>query len=239
MTDDSTKSLKELQEVDLEMERLRRKVSEFEPMLSVVEEPADVLAGEVETLKGRLKEMKVEERKLEHSADDRRSRLKLLQERLKSVRNLREEAAVRAELDLLEAALEGDEQEALTLLDQIRRLEERLEEKESSLEEAKAEIEPRRQELLKQKAEAEAAFAQLEGHRTDLASSVPTKDLRSYERIRGGGRSVVVATLTPDGACGHCFGMVPLQLQNEIRRGAVSITCEACGVLLSAGEDES
>jgi len=44
----------------------------------------------------------------------------------------------------------------------------------------------------------------------------------------------VVATLTEDGACGACYGMVPLQLQNEIRRGSALLRCEACGVILTA-----
>ena len=180
--------------------------------------------------------MKVEERRLEHSADDRRARSKRLQERLTSVRNLREEAAVRAEMDLLRQALEGDEQEALTLLDQIRRMEDRLTEEEEALEEARASVEPRRLELMTERSEAQEELQRLEEDRSQFTAKVPSADLQSYERIKGGGRSVAVAALTPDGACGHCFGMVPLQVQNEIRRGAASVACEACGVLLSAGE---
>ena len=47
-----------------------------------------------------------------------------------------------------------------------------------------------------------------------------------------------VAELTVDGACGHCFSMVPLQEQNEIRHGEQLIRCEACGVILAAPEPE-
>jgi predicted nucleic acid-binding Zn-ribbon protein len=181
--------------------------------------------------------MRLEERRLEHSADDRRARSKKLQERLRSVRNLREEAAVRAEMDLLRMALEGDEQEALTLLDQIRKMEDRLEEEEVALEKARAAVEPTRLQLLQEQKAALEEFALLKEKRQSYAAQVPSPDLQSYERIRGGGRSVAVAPLTPDGACGHCFGMVPLQIQNEVRKGAVSLSCEACGVLLSAGEN--
>jgi predicted nucleic acid-binding Zn-ribbon protein len=239
MTEDSTGTLKELQEIDLQLENLKKRIAEYESLLVDVEEPAVALQQEVETLKGRLKEMQVEERRLERSADDRRARSKTLQERLKSVRNLREEAAVRAEIDLLRMALEGDEQEALTLLDQIRKMEDRLAEEEAALEAARAEVEPRRQRLLEEQETAAGELDALKEKRELFTSSVPSKDLKNYERIRGGGRSMVVAPLTPDGACGHCFGMVPLQLQNEIRKGSVSVTCEACGVLLSAGEDDS
>jgi len=239
MTEETSRSLRELQEVDLQIERLKRKIAEYEPMLEEVEAPALALEQEVDTLKGRLREMKVEERRLEHSADDRRSRVRTVQDRVKSVRNLREEAAVQAEMDLLKTALEGDEQEALTLLDQIRKMEDRLEEQEDALEEARAAVEPRRLQLLEDQKAAGEELSALQGRRQEYTEKVPGKDLQNYERIRSGGRTVAVAQLTPDGACGNCFGMVPIQLQNEIRKGLASITCEACGVLLSPGQEVS
>lgn len=237
MTEAREGSLKDLQEIDLQLEALKGRAAEFDPLLEEVEAPASALEEEVSTLRGRLQEMKVEERRLEHSADDRRVRSKVLQERLKSVRNLREEAAVRAEMDLLRMALERDEQEALTLLDQIRKMEDRLAEQQAALEEARAEVEPSRLRLLEEQKTVLEGYAVLKEKRQAYAAHVPPRELQSYERIRSGGRSVAVAPLTSDGACGHCFGMVPLQLQNEIREGAVSIACEACGVLLSAGDD--
>jgi predicted nucleic acid-binding Zn-ribbon protein len=236
MTEEKNGSLKDLQHMDLQLERLRRRASEFDPLLAAVEEPALAMEHEVTTLKARLQEMKVEERRLEHSADDRRARWKKLGERLKSVRNLREEAAVRAEMDLMRMALEGDEQEALTLLDQIRRMEDRLDEEESALEEEKATVEPRRLQLLEDQKNVLEEYRLLKEKREAYAVLVPSRERQNYERIRGGGRSVAVASLTPDGACGHCFGMIPLQIQNEVRKGASGLACEACGVLLSAAD---
>ena len=43
---------------------------------------------------------------------------------------------------------------------------------------------------------------------------------------------VVIAAVTADGACGHCFGMIPLQQQTEIRQARDLTRCEACGVIL-------
>lgn len=234
MMDETSGTLKELQDLDLDLEKIRDRIAEFEPLLAEVEAPALALDEEVATLQGRLHDMKVEERRLERTADDRRGRLKMLRDRLKSVRNLREEAAVQAEMDLLQRALEGEEQEALTLLDQIRKTEDRLREQEEAQEVARAQVEPRRAALLEEQREAEEGLARLESRRADYAARIPAPDLRSYERIRGGGRSVAVATLTSDGACGHCFGMIPLQVQNEIRSGRALVPCEFCGVLLSA-----
>lgn len=234
MSSQTRTSLKELQRLDQKIDAARKKVAEFDPLLEEVEEPTLALEAEVDTTRERVKEMKVEERRLELSADERRARLKKLQERLNEVRNVREEAAVRAELDMVRRALEGDEQEALSLLDQIRKLELRLDEQEESLEESRAEVEPRRQELLEERAEAETRLAELRERREEFVDEMDSKELRVYERIRSGGRGVAVAELTPDGACGHCFGMIPLQIRHEVEHGNEMIRCEACGVILAA-----
>ena len=241
MTDDSPGTLKGLQDLDLKLEKTRTRVDEFEPLLEKVEEPALELEQAVSETRARLEQLQREERHLERSADDRRSRVKKLQERLKSVRNLREEAAVQAELDLVRQTLEGDEQEALGLLDQIKKLELRLEELEREEKAARQAVEPRRQALLEERREARDELERLEGKREAYADSLDKGQRRAYDRIRGGGRSVAIAALTPDGACGHCFSMVPLQVQNEIKEGRSMVACEACGVILSPepGEETS
>jgi uncharacterized protein len=239
MMDESSGTLKELQDIDLLLEKARGRMAEFDPLLEELEKPALALEEEVATLKNRLKEMRLEERRLEHAADGRRTRAKMLQERLKSVRNLREEAAVQAEIDLLRRAFEGEEQEALTLLDQIRKMETRLAELELATKAARSEVEPRRAELTREQEAMAEELALLEDRRRVYAARVPGGELRNYERIRGGHRSLAVAALTPDGACGYCFNMVPIQIQNEIRKGTHLIACEACGVLLGPGEEAS
>ena len=215
------------------MEEVRERIAEFDPLLAEVDEPVLILEGEVTTTQSRLQEMKLEERRLELSADEKRVRMKQLQERLLSVRNIREEAAVQTESDMLRRALEADEQEALTLLDQIRKLEDRLEEAEAALKEAQATLEPRRRELLEGQEKAQAEFSTLEVGRAAYSSQVKTDELRVYEAIKAGGRSIAVSNLTADGACGHCFNMVPLQTRTEIGNGAEMIRCEVCGVILT------
>ncbi len=236
MMDEPSGTLKDLQNLDLEIEAIRIRITEIESLLAEVEEPALALEKEVVTHRKRLQEMQVEERRLERAADDRRARNKVLRERLKSVRNLREEAAVQAEMDLQQRALEGEEQEALSLLDQIRKLEDRIRETEGAIASARSEVDPRRDELMADQDRTQSQLSTLESRRASFAAGVSGDELQSYERIRGGGRSVAVTALTGDGACGHCFGMIPLQVQNEIRTGKALIPCEFCGVLLGPEE---
>jgi len=228
--------LRSLQKLDQEIAEARARVSAFDPILEQVAEPAAALEKETESVRTRLKEMKVDQRRLELSAEEKQGRLKRLQERLNGVKNLREEAAVRVELDIVRRALETDEQEIMSLMDQVRRSEEQLRELDERRAEAVQEVEPRRLELVREQTEARSTLEGLEERRKEYTSQVGDKELRIYESFRAGGRAVVVAVLTDDGACGFCFSMVPLQRQSEVRVGRELIRCEACGVILAPPE---
>jgi predicted nucleic acid-binding Zn-ribbon protein len=233
MTEQTRTALKELQEMDRGIRSVKDRIAELETDILDVDAPAQALEEEVETTRKRLKEMRVEERRVELSTSDKEARVEKLEERLNNVRNVREESAVRSEIDMVRQALARDEQEALSLLQQIRNLELKLEEQESALAQARVELEPRREELEGAREEARGELETLEAKRDAFTGEMPDDELRLYEGIRKGGAREAVATLTPDGACGNCFGVLPLQAQNEVRHGSSLIRCEVCGVILA------
>jgi len=233
MTDSAEASLLGLQKLDRLIDEATARMAAYEPQLEQIAEPVERLEAEVTGLKARLQELQLDERRLELSAQERRERLAKLQERLNGVRNLREEAAVHAELDLVRRSLEADEQEALSLLDLIRRNEERLGESSAQLEVAQAELEPKREEIVRLQKEIRAELDAYDAERAAYVEGVPLEERRLYERIKAGGRPAVVAAMTGDGACGNCFAMVPLQLQNEVRAGRRLTRCEFCGVIVA------
>lgn len=237
MTQQRRTALKELQKLDVRIEAARQEIRNFDPLFEEIEEPVLVLEGELNTSRNRLKEMRLEERRLELTSAEKRERLKKLEERLGSVRNLREEAAVSAELDMVRRSLEADEGEALNLIDSIRKGEERVTELETAHAEAVAIVDPKREEILAKREATKAELVSLESERNVFADGMNASELKVYDAIRGKGNRAAIAELTEDGACGHCFGMVPLQHQNEIRHGEALIRCEACGVILAAPEE--
>ncbi len=239
MTEQQRTALKELQKLDTRILETKERIQSFDPLFEEVEEPVLVLESELGTLRKRSQEMKLEERRLELSIDEKKDRLKKLEERLGSVRNLREEAAVSAELEMIKRALQNDEQEAFTLLDQIRKSDERIEELASAFEEARSMVEPKKEELLAERKRVQEELESLRTKRESFTNDIDDEELRIYDAIRGRTGRKAVAALTEDGACGNCYGMVPLQVQNEIRHGARLIRCEACGVILTAPEPEA
>ncbi len=234
--EETYQALLELQELDLRMEEAREQVRRFEPELEVLEAPVLAAEQEVESLRKRLDELKAEARRLERGAEDKQAQLKKYESHLDRVRNAREESAARAELDLIRKAIEADETDALTVLDQVRRTELKLDELEKKLATTRAEAAPRRQELLEGRDTAAKDLQVLEQQRENKLVRMNGNAARLYERIRGGKTTVALASLTADGACGHCFSIIPLQERNEIRRGEALHRCEACGVILYADD---
>ncbi|MYI05897.1 MAG: hypothetical protein F4059_00880 [Gemmatimonadetes bacterium] len=150
------------------------------------------------------------------------------------VRTVREEAAVQAELGLVRRALDQEEQEVVSLLDQIGRFEERLDRQRAALDEAREAVAPGREELLARREQVRSEAAGLKAQRDVVAGEIEPGYLNVYENLMLSGRRVAVAPMTEDGACGSCFSLIPLQLQNEIRSTAPLVRCEACGVIVTA-----
>lgn len=234
--EETYQALLDLQDLDEQMSQAKDEVKHFEPQLEEIEGPLETAQAEVDTVRKRLDEMKAEARRLERSADDKRAQMGKYEARLERVRNAREESAARAEIDLISKAVEADESDYVGLTDQIKRTELKLEELEGKLAAMREEAEPKRDELLERKRHAESQLQILADQRENKLVRLNPPAARLYEQIRGGKTRVALAEMTRDGACGHCFNMIPIQEQNEIRRKQALHRCEACGVILYAGE---
>lgn len=233
MTDTTTGSLRELQKLDDRIREINAEVGAFDERLAEAEDPAVELEGELSRVRERLAQMNSDARRLERAADDKRARAERMEQRLTQVSNLREEAAVRTELDLIRKAIEGDEQEALGLMDQIRRMEVAEEELDESATEARELVVARQESIHEDRRLFTERLEKLQARRAEVLEHVDPDERRVYEAFHRSGREVVVAPLLEDGACGNCFGMIPLQLRNEIRQGDGIFRCEACGVILT------
>lgn len=231
-------SLQDLQRIDAEIDRATSLIEGFAPLLEELEARCRALEARMERTRTRLRELLVAERRLERTAEEKRNRLKMLRDRLLKVHNLRQEAAVRAEMDLLNRSVDGDEQEALTYLDQIRKREEEAEQLEQQLSEEQERAGPRRRELEQEREDAESSLASLQIRREACAARLGRYERGVYEGLRSSRKGAIVIPITADGACGQCFSMVPLQLQAEVRAGGTLRRCEECGIIFAPREDE-
>lgn len=235
--DPTSSGLRDLQSIDNRIREAREKIASFAPLLAEAEESAKALAAEAEATAERVKELHMEERRLQRAAEDKRVRIGKLEDRLDHVRTVREEGAVKAELALVRRAADSEEGEVINLLDQIGRLEERMAAQQSASEEARTAVEPRKRELMAEQAAAQSELDALTRRRDEVASAVDPEHRKMYESLARGGRRQALAPMTEDGACGACYSVIPLQLQNEIRTSALLVLCEACGIIVTAPEE--
>jgi predicted nucleic acid-binding Zn-ribbon protein len=230
--EETYEALLKLQELDEQMAQARERVERFAPEFEALEAPETALAAEVDALRTRLTEMKADVRRLERGAEDKTAQLRKYEQRLERVRNPREEAAAKVEIDLIRRAVDADEDDALDLMEQVKRTELKLDELEKKLAKVRAETEPQKAELQRKRDEAQEQLAILEDQRQNKVIRLKGDAARLYERIRAGKTRVTLARLTADGACGHCFSLIPMQEQRQIRRREALHRCEACGVIL-------
>lgn len=225
-------SLLALQELDQEIARTEGRLSEFDPQLAELDAPMETLAREVDTTRTRLAELRQELTRLERAGEQKKLRLQQYEERLMRVRNAREEAAARTEMDLVRRAVEADVAEARQVGEQVTRTDLKLDELEKQLAKLRQEAAPRREELMAARQQVADELAVVRDRRENHAVRLDAPSRRLYERMRAGRSRVVLAPLTDEGACGHCFNILPLQEQAEVRRGLTLRRCEGCGVIL-------
>ena len=234
--EETYEALMELQDLDSQMRQAKERVRRFDPELEELDAPVERAEQEVEAARKRRDELKAELRRLERAAEDKRAQLGKYQDHLDRARNQREEAAAHTEIDLIRKAVEADEDDAMSLMEQLTRMELKLDELEKKLEALRSETAPKREELVAARDEASSQLTILQDQRKNKLVRLTPDAARLYERIAGGKSGIALATLTADGACGHCFSMIPIQEQNEIRRKKALHRCEACGVILFAEE---
>jgi uncharacterized protein len=221
-----------LQQLDDEIARAQARLAEFDPQMREAETPLTSLKSNVETTAARLVELRAESQRLERGADQKRQRLRQFEDRLQRVRSAREEAAARTELDLVRRAVDAEERDALEQMEQATRTDLKLDDLRKQLDKQQAELEPQLAALRAERGVVEESIARLRERRAAHAATVEPGALRLYERIRSGATRRALAPMTDEGACGHCFNVLPVQEQQVVRHGQVIHRCEACGTIL-------
>lgn len=224
-----------LQDLDDEIGRAQARIDEFAPRIAELEAPATAVRQELQTMQQKLDEMRTEHARLQTNAQQKEERMHSYQERLERVRTSREEAALRAEIDLVRGALDADRDDLEQLAQQITRADLKVDELQVQFDRAEAGIAEERDALLQARAELETEVAVLADRRENHAVRLDKQSRRLYERVRGQHSRRVVAPMTDEGACGNCFNILPLQEQADVRAAAALRRCEACGVILYTG----
>ena len=225
-------SLLQLQEIDQQISQAESRLNALTPRITELRSPLTNIEKESGDVRTQLEKLRHHVRKLEHGADNKRQRLKAFEEKAQKSRR-HDEAAVKAEMDLIRGAVEAEVAELDETNNQVRRTDMKLEDLAKTASKVEAEIAPQLEEIEGERKSILSELDELRQRRERQSASMDKAAVRLYDRVRTGKRAAL-APLTPDGACGSCYNQVPVQEQTEIRLANGIRRCEACGVILYA-----
>ena len=119
-------SLLKLQEIDQEISQAENRLNALTPRITELRSPLNTIEQESADTRAHLEKLRHQVRKLEHGADNKRQRLKAFEEKAQKSRR-HDEAAVRAEMDLIRGAVEAEVAELDETNLQLRRTDMKLE----------------------------------------------------------------------------------------------------------------
>lgn len=146
-----------------------------------------------------------------------------------NVRNNREFDAISKEVELQSLEIELVEKRANEAQFRVRGKEDEIKNTQAALNERKEDLKAKRQELDQITSESQEEEKEIIKQRDQQATTVESRLLNSYNKIRGNALNGLAVVMVKRGACGGCFNVVPPQRQADIKDKKKIIVCEHCG----------
>lgn len=224
-------ALIELQKVDNRLDELMEErgdlpqiVNELKEKLKSVNDKHEAYEAEVKAAKARIME-------LELLIAESKEKLDKYNNQLYQVKTNKEYDAITTEIETVQEAQKGYENEIKTVNAQI-------EEKGSVISELETELSRIEKELAENQVELDASMektAEEEGNlnknRKKIIKDLSQQVLKTYETIRQAREGKGIAMVV-NGTCGGCFSYIPPQKIVEVRKMKKIFECEACGRIL-------
>ena len=229
------KNLLALQEDDRAIMAIEAELEALEPELAQLDAVIAQLDEDLGRARGELSEADGKREELEGRIETYRVMQERRRQKLEWVRGAKEASALMAEIDLARGVLAQEETEWIRSADGVQAIQTREKEAEDRAIAERESQAARRAEIEVVQKDCQARLAKARKQRELTAKNVASKLLARYGRILTGRAPLAMYELHSD-ACGHCFTAVPMHLRQQIRRGDVVATCEACGVIVYGSE---
>jgi uncharacterized protein len=186
-----------------------------------------VVAGEQEQLEGLRKRRREKDTQLQTGQET----LRRTRERLFDVKTNKEYQSILKEIETLEAKNSHTEDEVISLLEELDRLETAVKARQEELEGHRCLYEEQKAKLTE---ELNALAGELEiclHSSGELRKKVPADILRKYEQLKNAGRGVAVVAVWKE-VCDGCHMSIPPQLYNELQKSTALMTCPNCSRII-------
>jgi predicted nucleic acid-binding Zn-ribbon protein len=224
----------ELQQADLRLEEITLQKRRVPGLIEAARRPLQAAQAQRDTVKKDF-EIAVKDRKSrEQELTDHEQAISKLEDRAikGEIKTNKEYQAHKFEIELAKKKKGEVEEQLLILMDQVDAMKKDL----GLTEEA---VKTAEQRFNAEKSSQEASIGTLDGQlkelsqkRKDIAASVESSLLRSYEKLRGTRKGQALAGVSKDGTCMACRLQIEPQVVSDVKRATNIFTCSYCHRIL-------
>jgi len=219
-----------LQEVDNDIDKLRRHKRDYPIRIKELRDQIAALKEDRRSKEERLAEREGAFRHFQQQLQAAKDDLAKHQERLLQIKTNREYDAVQQEIVALQHAADEYEVEMLKVDEEANNLRRELQDEEAAYREKNEEHEREIADLEEKTRVIDDEVAKTMERRRGAAEKLSPRMLTVYDRVRRGRPVAVVRVMRR--ACSGCWRSLPPQRINELRMSNHMVVCEGCGRIL-------
>jgi predicted nucleic acid-binding Zn-ribbon protein len=220
-----------LQEIDLALDRTRRRITEIPAAQQALESRSAERAAAVQAVKDRIAATAATRRDIEKEVAAVQTRLSKYKDQLMAVKTNKEYQAMQTEIATAEGLVRSHEDRLLDLMEVSETESADLKAAEAAMKSEQAAIAAEQRALDAEKGTQEKELERLTAERAAVLPQISREALAIFERVAHGRKGVAVAE-AKDGLCVVCHVRLRPQVFNEVRRNEAIIQCDSCTRIL-------
>ena len=225
-------ALYELQQIDLELEKIKILKGELPQEVNDLEDEIAGLETRIARLQTGIQEAEREVSNLKLTVKEHETSIGRYEKQMDDVKNNRMFESLQKEIELAKLDILLFDKKIYEADRNVRTRQETLTEATSRIEIRKRDLGIKREELQKITEKTEKDEEKLIKKSDKSRKGVDDRLLRSYDKIRASYRNGLAVAIVGRQACGGCFNHVPPQLQLEVGMHKKIVACEHCGRIL-------
>jgi predicted nucleic acid-binding Zn-ribbon protein len=221
----------QLQELDLAVDRARRRIAELPAAQEALQARLAGRSGAVAGVKERMAAAQANRREIEKELAAVQGRLSKYKGQLLELKTNKEYQAMQKEMSVAERDVRAHEDKLLEHMEHAEAFTVELKAAEGALKAEEGEVSQAQRALDAERAELERELARVMAARAELIAQLPREALALFERVAHGRKGVAVAEAR-DGLCTLCHVRLRPQKFNEVRRNDGLHQCDSCTRIL-------
>ena len=221
----------QLQDLDLAVDRARRRIAELPASQQALEARLAERAGTVARVKERMAASQAARREIEKELAAVQGRLSKYKGQLLELKTNKEYQAMQKEMSVAEHDVRAHEDKLLEHMESAEIFAAELKSAEAVLKTEQTDVGRAQRALDAERVELERELARVTTARAELIAQVPREALMLFERVAHGRKGIAVAEAR-DGLCTLCHVRLRPQKFNEVRRNDGLHQCDSCTRIL-------